>query len=93
MMSTYSRWASVQRGFREHLRHADDAVHGGADFVADVGEEVALGAIGRFGRELGVERRLLGELAVGDELHGAGHAQRRAVRRRARLGARERTHS
>jgi hypothetical protein len=69
----------VERGFGQDLRHADDAVHGRADLVAQVGEKAALGAIGRFGRELGVERGLFGELAVGDELHRAGQAQRRAV--------------
>jgi hypothetical protein len=56
--------------------------------VADIGEEIALGAVRRFGRELGIERRLLGEFAVGDELHGAGHAQRRAIHRTLRLRAR-----
>ncbi len=29
--------------------HAHDAVHGGADFVAHVGQELAFGAAGRFG--------------------------------------------
>ena len=39
--------------------------------MAHVREEIALGAIGGLGRELGIERRLLGELAVGHELHGS----------------------
>ena len=33
----------------QQLRHADDAVHGGADFVAHVREERTLGAAGGFG--------------------------------------------
>ncbi len=33
----------------QDIRHADDAVHRGADFVAHVGEEGALGDVGGFG--------------------------------------------
>ncbi len=78
----------VEAGFRQDLRHADDAVHGRADFVAQVGEEVALGAVGGFRRELGIEGGLLGVLAVRDELGGARDAQRRAIGRPVGLGAR-----
>ncbi len=74
---------AVERGLRQDLRHADHAVHGRADFVADVGEKIALGAIGGFRRELGIERRRLGALQIadvddgaGDPLHVAGAAAR-----------------
>ena len=80
MMSTYSRCVLSRRGLREDLRHADHAIHGRADFVAHVREKIALGAVRRFRGELGVERGLLGEFAVGDELHRAGQPDGRAVR-------------
>ena len=58
--------------------------------MAQVGEKIALGAIGRLGGELGIQGGLLGALAVGDELSGARQAQGRAVRRA--LGLRARAH-
>ena len=39
----------VEPGFHEESGHADDAVHGGPDFVADVGEELAFCGAGGFG--------------------------------------------
>ena len=48
----------VEIGLGENLRHADHAVHGRADLVGDVREKIALGSIGRFRGELGIERRL-----------------------------------
>ena len=36
-------------GIGEEIEHAEDAVHGGADFVADVGEELGFCSIGQFG--------------------------------------------
>ena len=36
--------------FAEQIGIAEDRVHGGADFVAHVGQEGAFGAGGRFGR-------------------------------------------
>jgi len=57
----------VELGVGEDAGHADDAVHGGADFVAHDGEEFALGALGGL--------RLAGEfLLVGDGKHKAGLA-------------------
>ena len=38
-----------QGRFRQRLRHADDAVQGRADLMAHIGEELALGAVGRLG--------------------------------------------
>jgi hypothetical protein len=48
------------------LRKADDAVDGGADFVADDREKFALGAVGGLGGFLGVEEGGFGFLAEGD---------------------------
>ena len=42
-----------QLGVQQQLRHAEDAVHRRADFVAHVGQELALGPVGRLGRLLG----------------------------------------
>ena len=61
----------VELGLGQDLRHADHAVHGRADFVAHVREEIALRPVRGLGGELGIERRLLGQLAVGHELHRA----------------------
>ncbi len=38
-----------QRRIQQQFRHADNAVHGRANFVAHVGHEGAFGAVGRFG--------------------------------------------
>ena len=65
----------VEGGLGQDLRHADDAIHGRADFVADVGEKIALGAIRGLGAELGIQRGLFGELAVADVDDGAGDAR------------------
>ena len=43
----------VQIGVEQEARHADDAVHRGADLVAHVGEELALRLGPRLGRLLG----------------------------------------
>ncbi|MNX80341.1 hypothetical protein D3C86_1119990 [compost metagenome] len=56
----------IQVGAGQGLGHADDAVQGGADLMAHIGQELALGAVGgvggvaRFGQGLGVA------LQVGD---------------------------
>ena len=39
----------VQLGVQQQPGHADDAVHGRADLVAHVGQELALGDVGRLG--------------------------------------------
>ncbi len=49
-------------GVESQLGHADDAVHGRADLVAHVGQELALGAGGRLGGLLGLAHRGLGLL-------------------------------
>ena len=58
-------------------RHADDAVHGSADFVAHVGQELALGDIGHFrqrGHFVGTGYGVL-ELPVGDLQFAHGRSQ------------------
>ena len=55
-----------QSGVERQVRHADDAVHRRADFVAHVGQEFALGAAARFGRFLGLEQSRLRPFALGD---------------------------
>ena len=39
----------VEVGIERQLGHAEDAVHGRADFVAHVGQEIALGLVGGYG--------------------------------------------
>ena len=70
----------VERRIEEEAGHADHAVHRGPDFVAHVGQELALRGVGRvrFGRQLdgpshgtpqlgvGLPQPLLGFLAGGD---------------------------
>ena len=57
-----------QAGVLQEADHAQHAVHGGADFVADVGQELALGGIGQLGlgcHFIGAGRGLF-KLAVGE---------------------------
>ena len=74
-------------GLAQEPRHADHRVHGRADLVADVGEEGALRAVRRLGREPRLDERRLRLLEVGDVDQGAGdaHDATRAVARDARL--------
>ena len=55
-----------QRRVEGELGHAEDGVHGGADLVADVGQELILGPARRLRRVLGPPQRLLGTLLVVD---------------------------
>ncbi len=48
--------------------------------MTHIGQEITFCAVGGFRRELGVQGRLLGVLAVRDDLGRAGQAQRGAVR-------------
>ena len=59
----YSRCSRRQVGVEGQLGHADDAVHGRADLVAHVGQELALGPVGGLGGVLGLAQFLLGPLA------------------------------
>ena len=55
-----------QRRVEGQLGHAEDGVHGGADLVADVGQELVLGPVRRLRRLLGLPQLLLGPLPLGD---------------------------
>ena len=52
----------------KEVGHAKDAVHGGADFVAHVGQEGALGDVGRFSLELGLDQKLIDGFNIGGAL-------------------------
>lgn len=56
----------IERRLGEEFGKADDAVDGRAEFVADDGEELALGAVGGFGGVFGLDQRGLGLLALRD---------------------------
>jgi hypothetical protein len=64
----------VERGVLEENGHADDAVEGGADFVADVGEELGFDAGGFEGFVSGAGEFLFEAFPFGDIHHGADHA-------------------
>ena len=53
-------------GVQRQLGHADDAVHGRADLVAHVGQELALGPVGGLGGLLGPHQLPLRLLPLGD---------------------------
>ena len=60
---------------QEQAGHADNAVHGRADFVAHVGEKFRLGAISCLGHFLGLEQLVLviapfGDVAGGERVEG-----------------------
>ena len=65
-MSRYSRCSRVEVGVQGQLGHAEDAVHGRADLVAHVGQELALGPVGRLGRLLRRLQLHFRLLALGD---------------------------
>ena len=44
MVLSGGEWGGAQQ-----FGHADDGIHGGANLVADVGQELVLGAVGCFG--------------------------------------------
>ena len=53
----------VQIDLQRQLRHTENPVHRGADLMAHVGQELALGAAGHFGRFTG-RRELLDQLSA-----------------------------
>jgi len=57
-------------GVENEFGHAQNAVEGGADFVAHGGEEGAFGGAGGFGGALGVLQQLLIHFPLGDVLGG-----------------------
>jgi hypothetical protein len=62
----YSRCSSSSSVVQGQVGHAQDGVHGGADLVTHVGEEVALGAAVGFGGFLGLAHDPFGLLALAD---------------------------
>ena len=58
----------VQGRVEHELGHAEDGVHGGADLVADVGQELVLGPVGRLRRLLRLAQLPLQPLALRDVL-------------------------
>ena len=58
--------ARVQARFERQVRHANDGVHRGADFVAHVGQKIGLECCRLLGQVLGAQQVLLGQLAFGD---------------------------
>lgn len=60
----------IKLGIQSQLRHAQDAVHGSTEFVADVGQELSFGASRSLGCLLGSHQLLLRAFAqaniVGD---------------------------
>ncbi len=67
------------------MAHADDPVHGRADFVAHGGEEIAFGARGRFRFFLGVQEFLFHRLVFRD-VHQPADDAGRAFKKGARIG-------
>ena len=65
-------------GVQQKVRHAQDAVHGRADFVAHVGEELTLGTIGRFCGYAGLDLR---RLRLAANLHLLGERLERIFQR------------
>ena len=61
-----------QRGFGQQLAHAQDGIHGRADFVAHVGQKQLSGPHRRLGRQLGVAQLLLAEHPRAD-VDAVGH--------------------
>ena len=84
-VSRHCRWSSVSGRVEDQLGHAEDGAEGGADLVADVGQELVLGPVRRLGRLLGLPQLRLQPLAIGDVLD-----DRDGVGGRSRLVALER---
>ena len=63
----------------QQLRQTQHGIHGGADFMAHVGQELALGRIGTLGVVLGLEQGLFALFAGGDVRNRAHHAPGTAV--------------
>ena len=66
-----SRWQRVRHTlqhdlFDKQVGIAEDGGHGGADFVAHVGQELALGAVGGVGGVLGLAQIVFHALPFGD---------------------------
>ena len=58
-----------ERGIEQEVGHPDHPIHGRANFMAHVGQEIALGTVGRFGGHFGVVQLHFGALLLGDFGH------------------------
>ena len=58
----------IQRSIQNKFRHADDAVHGSANFVTHGGQEITFGLAGGFRSRLGSLQFRLELLALGNVL-------------------------
>ena len=67
-----------QRGVEHQFGHAEDGVHGGADLVADLGQELVLGTAGRLRRLHGPPQLAFQPFAFGDVLNDGDHVSGRA---------------
>src|SRR6202035_4017052 len=67
-----------ERGIEQEIGHSDHAVHRCANFMAHVGEEIALYAIGKFGGRFRVIQLRLRTFSLGD--FGHYHADRLGLR-------------
>ncbi len=74
----------VERGLGEHLGDAEHAVQRRVQLVADVGQELALGAVGRLCGVAGVGQDLVGPAELGDVHH---HGDQAAIACPPTLGA------
>ena len=70
---------AIQFRSHQHLVHADNRVHGGADFMTHIGEEFAFGLAGGIRGFFGALQFFFHPLAFGDVLMSSGHQKRFAV--------------
>ena len=59
----------VQGGSQDNVQHAENSGHGGAQLVAHIGQELAFGIGGGFGRLLCPAQLLFNPLALGDVMY------------------------
>ena len=71
--------ARAEARLERQVRHPDDGVHGRADLVAHVGQEVGFERCGFFRKLLGAAQFLLGQLPVGNVHKRTDGAARRAI--------------
>ena len=64
----------IEASFSQQVVHADDGVHGGAQFVAHHGQKIGLGAVRLFGGFLGMGEGLFQGLEAGHVAHDGDHA-------------------
>ena len=79
----------AERGVEHELGHAQDRVHGRADLVAHVGEELVLRPVRGHGHLLGQQELLLRTLSVADVDRAADEPHWAALRVPLRLAAHE----